>query len=277
MLRRLSIHLNNSPDCAVRIKAAIALARQHEATLIGIYTDPALPGYITAGSSLMGGVQEVVRRQLADARKLVKAAFTEAIESAGIAWSWQTCEGPAAAVTAWLARMTDMLVIGQESAESRQIDGSGFIEEVLLSTGRPVLAIPSIGAPPVIGDNVLYCWDRGRESARALADAAPLLSQASALTALTMDPSSYRIQRVGVPFEELQAYCAAHGFPPVRRMARDTAGIDMGEIVLSLVADLGADLIVMGAYGRSRLNEWIMGGATGTLLKSMTVPVLFSH
>jgi len=140
-----------------------------------------------------------------------------------------------------------------------------------------VLVVPSSGDFPVIGDRVLVCWDGSREAARALADAAPLLRSASHLVVLTMDEGAATRKGEAAPFEDLATYCIAQGMPAPDHVRRDIKGVGVGSTILNAAADYSADLIVMGAYGHSKFREWAMGGVTASILKSMTVPIMFSH
>lgn len=177
-----------------------------------------------------------------------------------------------------LGRTSDLLVVSQQNREDVEaVHENEFVEQTLLTAGRPVLVVPSSGDFPVVGERVLYCWDGSREAARALADAAPLLRLASHLVVLTMDEGAATRDDEPVPFEDLATYCIAQGMPAPDHVRRDIKGVGVGSTILNAAADYSADLIVMGAYGHSKFREWAMGGATASILRSMTVPIMFSH
>ena len=123
------------------------------------------------------------------------------------------------------------------------------------------------------GKRVLVAWNASREAARAVSDALPLLAGADAVEIVAFAPGGDHGEP---PAADIALYLARHGVKAIA--ARDVApGIDIGARILTRAANADADLIVMGAYGHSRLRELALGGATRTLLEAMTVPVLMAH
>ncbi|MCW0210980.1 MAG: universal stress protein [Achromobacter sp.] len=278
MFRRIAVHLDHGIDSSRRIEFSLLLAKAHDAHLTGIFASYIAPGYFYDEAGLWVRSMDTARQINEKGRSAAQAAFSEAAREAGVSASWRQGEGTPAECVAKHARCSDVLVVSQENTDDLEAaTGNDFVEQVLMSAGRPVIVLPAAGTFKGVGARVLYCWDRGREAARALADAAPLLRNANALTVLTLDEGGDEASGLEVPFEDLAAYCACHGFPQPRHEFRSTRDTDVGDAILSAAADAGADLIVMGAYGHSRMRQWVMGGATRSLLEAMTVPVLFSH
>ena len=277
MYRRISVHLDHGFDCKRRIEAALALAKRHKAELVGIYANAAPPQYYYGESVLMSRSLGIIKELQAQSRDAVETAFLEAAAEADVPAFMRAGTSSPSETVALLGRTTDLIVVSQENREdveaAHEIE---FVEQTLLTAGRPVLAIPSSGEFPVIGDRVLCCWDGSREAARALADAAPILRLASHMVVLTMDEGAASPKHEA-PFEDLATYCVAQGMPAPEHVRRDIKGVGVGSTILNAAADHSADLIVMGAYGHSKLRQWALGGATASLLKSMTVPVMFSH
>ena len=139
-------------------------------------------------------------------------------------------------------------------------------------SGRPVLVVPYAGRHEGLGSRVLVAWNASREAARAVHDALPLLTRARSVVVLAVDPPD----EDHIPGADIAAHLAHHG---VHVEARHTVApdIEVGDELLNLISDLGADLLVMGAYGRSRWREAVFGGATRHILAHMTVPVLMAH
>ncbi|CAB3638941.1 MULTISPECIES: universal stress protein [Achromobacter] len=277
MYRRISVHLDHGFDCKRRIEAALALAKRHKAELVGIYANAAPPQYYYGESVLMSRSLGIIKELQAQSRDAVETAFLEAAAEADVPAFMRAGTSSPSETVALLGRTTDLIVVSQENREdveaAHEIE---FVEQTLLTAGRPVLAIPSSGEFPVIGDRVLCCWDGSREAARALADAAPILRLASHMTVLSMNEGAASPKHEA-PFEDLATYCVAQGMPAPEHVRRDIKGVGVGSTILNAAADHSADLIVMGAYGHSKLRQWALGGATASILKSMTVPVMFSH
>jgi len=122
----------------------------------------------------------------------------------------------------------------------------------------------------------MIAWDAGRESARAVSDALPLLKRAKAVEVAVFNPERRRRDHGEQPGADVSLYLARHGVK-VTVAQQSGADFEVGAQVLSRAADTAADLIVMGAYGHSRVRELVLGGVTRTILESMTVPVLMSH
>jgi nucleotide-binding universal stress UspA family protein len=136
-----------------------------------------------------------------------------------------------------------------------------------------VLVVPFIQKQGAKLERVVVCWDGSRNAARAIADAMPLLHRAKAVDVLIV--ASEAGKSTDVPGADIGQHLARHGLKvDVKRI---TADIAVADAILSHAADSGADLLVMGGYGHSRLREFILGGATRHILQTMTVPVLMSH
>ena len=149
-------------------------------------------------------------------------------------------------------------------------------ELVALASGRPILAVPYAGQFETVGRRVLIGWNATREATRAVNDAMPLLAAADVVTVLTIDAREAPDAHGELPGADISLHLARHGVKAtIERTV--SAGVPAGEVLLSRAADLGADLLVIGAYGHSRMRELLLGGATRSILQSMTVPVLMSH
>jgi nucleotide-binding universal stress UspA family protein len=173
------------------------------------------------------------------------------------------------------ARYADLTVVGQGiDLKDAPHDLAFLPEELALGVGRPVLVVPRYGTFETFGERVLIAWNGSREATRAVHDALPLLTRATKVTVLSIDPEPDSGARV--PSADITLHLARHG---VSAEADSTVALDMavGDMLLSRAADLGANLLVMGAYGHSRVREMVLGGATRHILQHMTVPVLMSH
>ncbi len=172
---------------------------------------------------------------------------------------------------ACLARHFDMTIMSQP--RERSGEDSLMAEAALFESGRPVLFVPRVQTRAPKFNKIVVAWDGSRTSARALADAQSLLEKAGAIDVISIaDP---RLGYKELPGFNITRHLSRHGVNA--ELKRLPMSGDIGETLLSYAADANADLLVMGAYGHSRLREFVLGGTTRTMLQSMTLPVLMSH
>jgi len=170
------------------------------------------------------------------------------------------------------ARTYDLVIVEQPTPEHRVFAG-GRIGTMLSECGRPVLAVPYIQDKPASFDKVVVAWDASASAARALANAIPVLRRAKSVEVVTISKGEPDQHSPGGA--EVLRHLRRHEVSATFREI--PAGIGAAEMLLSYIADQGADLMVTGAYGHSRLAETVVGGATRTFLDSMTIPLLMSH
>jgi nucleotide-binding universal stress UspA family protein len=277
VFKNLLVHVDDSKTNAKRLAAAIALAQAHGAHLTGIYPaiEPYLPGNIAA--EMPAQLLTVLEEQAAERVAAAKAAFTEVVERAGLSSDFRSALCAAsrvAEVVALNARYADLVVLGQpESEDGGEVDAR-VPEDVVLGAGRPALVVPYIGAGDEIGKRMLIAWDGGREAARAVNDALPLLEMADSVAVLVINPSHGGHGEQ--PGADIALHLARHGIT-VEAEHIEVRELSTGNALLSRLSDEAIDLLVMGAYGHSRLREMVLGGVTREVFQQMTVPVLMSH
>jgi nucleotide-binding universal stress UspA family protein len=274
-LKDLLVHVDNDPACTTRVDVAVALAATHGAHLTGLRVlgSPPLPSYVEV--ELPPSVREELRRRQEELARQAEERFHERARRRGISGEWRLeRSGDIVGVMKLHARYADLTVVGQGiDLKDAPHDLAFLPEELALGVGRPVLVVPRYGTFETVGERVLVAWNGSREATRAVHDALPLLTRATKVTVLSIDPSDSGSR---VPSADITLHLARHD---VVAEAASTVGLDLavGDVLLSRAADLGADLIVMGAYGHSRVREMVLGGATRHILQHMTVPVLMSH
>ena len=273
--KTILVHIDPGKRNSVRVDVAIRLARQHDAHLVALHAlapfEP--PGYVMA--EMGPSIVDAQRQMAAVAMARTEAEFTQQVSAADLRnVEWRTAvEDPVDAMTLH-ARYADLVVIGQTDTSDRMNVAADFPERLVLAAGRPVLIVPSVGSFATVGKRILVAWNPSREATRAATDAIPLLQRADTVHVMAVNPKAG--QHGAVAGADIGLYLARHGVR-VEVKTDHGAEIDVGNELLSRAADLDADLIVMGGYGHSRLKEWVLGGATRTILESMTVPVLMSH
>ncbi len=286
-LKTILVSLNDVSRRDILVSVAISLADKHNAHLIGLYVIPAVRIYpaIAAGASLSG--IDTVRIFLEEHAIATEKAFKEAVRKAGIEAEWRKIEPSAVNIADGVIAhgfQTDLIIVSQQKEAVNDGIESDFCERVVMESGRPVLLIPVSGNFEHIGESVVVGWNATRESARAIFDALPLLKSSRATRLIWVDPHDNEQLAGDLPGAEMAAALARHGVNSTAEAVPtddNWEGVVLrswaGDMLLSRASDLGADLIVMGAYGHSRWREYVFGGATRAVLHHMTLPVLMSH
>ena len=275
--KSILVHLDDRKACAGRVAAAIALAEAHDAHLTGLYVsaDPQLPGSLRA--EVPPELLRSVLEQHKDSMALAKEKFLAATTRAGIKSECRTAHTTGslvASVVALHARYADAIVLGQPQADSRGETETADSEDIVMAAGRPSLIVPYIGAPETFGRRVMVAWDGGREAARAVGDAMPVLEKADSVSVVVVNPRSG--DHGEEPGADIALHLARHAIK-VEAQHLEVRDMSVADAILSRAADLSIDLLVMGAYGHSRFREWVLGGTTRQIFAQMTVPVLMSH
>jgi len=275
MYKTLLVPVDGREKSTRSLELAFRIAGTFDSHLVGLFIQPTphIPS-----SAKADGVEKVLRelqqKAISELTREARARFDSVMKPGMERAEWRTTGGRRAEAVALHARYADLVVINQTDPQSA--DATHFADGVLLSVGRPVLLVPYAGETSRFGRNVLVCWNASREASRAVIDALPLLKAAEKVTVLSIDPKESGTGHGESPGSDIALYLARHGVNAV--VTQTVSGsVEIGSVILSRAFDIGADLIVMGAYGHSRAREIVMGGATRTMLQSMTVPVLMSH
>jgi nucleotide-binding universal stress UspA family protein len=276
-LKQVLVHLDPSMGAPDRMALARELAGQHGAALCALYaTTPVMVGLPYApeiAPGMIASLAEIDRQRRDAARKM----FEESLGAAAGAARWsESLAAPVIGAFAQQALYADLLVLGQANPGDVLAAGvpSDFAQAVVLASGRPALVVPYIGRPRQVGETVAIAWKETREAARAVAAALPILQRARRVHVVcwqAQEPPQVEGGRL-----DLDGFLRLHGVHPTWHR-EGTEPEHVGEALLSRVSDLGVDLLVMGCYGHNRAREWILGGATRSILSSMTVPVLMAH
>ena len=255
---------------------AISIAAAFEAHIAGIAFafDPVVTPAVLDGLS-----PTWVDAQRDESRAAAKAAidrFEAAAKREGLSAEhrlFETSLGDAIGLFGRIARCFDLSVVKQQEPDRPNGDDL-IIEASLFQSGRPTLVVPYIQKAPLKLDRVLVAWDGSHGAARAIGDAMPFLRRAKAIDIVTV--ASGRTKKDEVPGVEIGHHLARHGLEvEVRQIVAEN--VDVANTLLSYAADNAVDLMVMGGYGHSRLREFVLGGATRSILQTMTVPTLMAH
>jgi nucleotide-binding universal stress UspA family protein len=256
------------------IKEAIAVASSLGAHIAALSceTRVEVPGHFISGAvvGLPGMIAGEAAKSRTNAQALI-AAFESDAAKAAVSFESirQTCN-PAerAELLVEYARLRDLTIIPAS-------DDRWYAEAVIFGSGRPVLIVPQRPRSGTFAlGTVVVAWDFSRAAARAVADALPLLERAAKVRVVSVLNEKTLDRKHSA--EELSKNLSRHGIDVMLDRV-DARGMPIGAVLESYVASQAADLLVMGAYGHSRLQEFVLGGATRSLLSTPPLPILFSH
>ncbi|WP_127091558.1 universal stress protein [Aquabacter cavernae] len=260
---------------AVAAYAAVELARTLGASLRAACLVPSVRVASLAQVEVRYDLVEAEQRDALEHADVAAKALVREAQAVGIAAEALAIskEEPVCDETLTdLLRLSDLVVVPQPQPGVPRATDEAF-EDLLTESGRPCLIIPYAGRPRIPFRTVTVAWDGSAPAARALADSLPLLRRAEVVdvvrVAKDFAPDGARLAA------RVTAYLAAHGIEA--RFRTLVSSTPFSDTILSHMADTGSDLLVMGAYGHSRLREALVGGASRGILASMTVPVLMSH
>lgn len=268
-------HLNDKRRAETLLESAIQLATRFNSHLIGLHAYASMPASpIPYASKVLGSVVAAEHTN-SDA---IAAIFQRMTRGREFVAEWQLLKVPhvdLAPLVMEHGRAADLIIAGQTDPDWDLSPLLDFPERLALESGRPVLVIPYAGRYPHIGRNVVIAWKAGRESARAVFDALPLLKGAENVYILEVRERADE-GNMPTPDTSIATSLARHGIKPTIRTSI-ASDMSVGNEILSRLADLDADLLVMGAYGHSRMRELVFGGATRHIARHMTAPTLFAH
>lgn len=276
--KSIVLHLDDGARCAARTETAIGLAARFGSRLIGV-APTGLPDVVVSLNSAVPDSVECVALTIDSLRtqaEAVSRAFMQRCADARVG-SYEArvvVEEPVDAVVRQ-GQCSDLVIVGQHDPGSA-IDGvaADFAQQVFLHAGTPTLVVPHAGSFPSPGRCVLAAWKETAQAARAIRDALPLLRVAERVV-LCAIAEHEDDDATPARFDPVCLWLATHGVRAELRREGPTTGI--GDRLLSLAVDVGADLLVAGGYGHTRLREWALGGVTRHLLGHMTLPTLLSH
>lgn len=277
--RTILVSLNEVGRLAELTAAAASLARETGAHVSGLYVIPAVQVYPSVGFEAAPQVFEGNRTYFKDNSQRVKQAFEEAMRREALTYDFHLVDARTPVIAEEviaMGRSADLVVVSATNPEEITGVERDFVEQVVMAVGRPVIVLPAQGDARIALAEIVVGWDGGREAARAAFDALPLLKKAEKVRVVRIDPQKDPALRGSIAGADLAGTLARHG---IRAEAQGypTDGLDEGQALMRCAEDNGAGLIVMGAYGHSRLAEFIFGGATRFVLTRMSRPVLMSH
>ena len=256
----------------------LPLASRLKSHVIGIHAEPMALPYTTAigfpDAEFMQVTAEVTKERAAELEKI----FATRTAASGVSAEWRTMEslsGDSALCALASARATD-LVIAAQTDPSQSSAQTANVDHLLFETGRPALFVPYAGPVTTVFTRILVAWNGTREASRAAFDALPFIMEADETEILIIDAPDDDADLPDGSGADIAAALARHG-AHVTVTNESSSGIGVSAVIENRATEINADLLVMGAYGHSRLREFLFGGVTREVLKSMPVATFMSR
>lgn len=269
--RDILVEADESPAARTRAATAAALGVRFGARVTGVFAKarvapPFMPPDVTAvlSAAEVQRMYDAHEEALGRASEAARAAFESAAAAGGAQSDWLELGADVQDLVA-CARRSDLLVASPDG-------GAGLsTADLAIAAGGPVVIVPDTSTDPAFGQHVLVAWNGSREAARALRAAWPFLEAAKQVHVLMVSRGG-----LGGPDGFLQRHFEHHGVRPnIIVDPRDDASA--GEVIQHQADELGADLVVMGLYGRSRVQELVLGGVSRRMLTQSRTPLLVCH
>ena len=277
ILLALTTYPEATPVSAVDEAVAFAAAVGARISAIACEVKIQAPGNVLAGAVLdVAALVAAEAKKSATNAKTLLTAFQDAAEKRGVFQDrilerCLTSEAPGVLVE--YARLRDLTIVPVPVGDYFD---QWYAEAIIFGSGHPTLILPHTRkrAGAFALDVVAVAWDFSRPAARAVADALPLLEKAKKVHVLTV--ANEKVIESRRPTTEFAKYLGRHGVDVVLDTV-DAADRRIGDILESYVTSCNADMLVMGAYGHSRIREFILGGATKSMLSRPPLPIFLSH
>jgi nucleotide-binding universal stress UspA family protein len=278
------VHLDHTERCAARVELAARLGRAHGSHLVGLVPTGLLDGTAPMDADPMRSTEFIAAA--ADGLRLRAEAtahvFRDLVRGPGsLSYDVRLVDGEPVNAIVHHGHASDLLIVGQvdhakvDHDKTADMVARDLPEQVVLHSGRPVLIVPCAGHFQEVGKKVLVAWDGTREAAMALRDALPLFSESAQVTLVSLRKEGDAEAAAKLCIPETIAWLWRHGVEAKAEQYMTTIGF--ADTLLSCASSMNIDLMVMGAYGHTRLRELVLGGVTREILARMNMPVLMAH
>jgi nucleotide-binding universal stress UspA family protein len=278
-MRTVLVPIEGNVASQSALQTALLLGRMVDGYMEGFALGPEIPAVYTVDAAVVlpPVLDEASRREMASQARTQFEAFMQTHnvqerfgEPSGLSFGWQAGALQGDTFVGDYGRAFDVVVVGRPSSEDNG-PRLATLEEALFNCGRPVLVAPP-KAPSQLGGSVVIAWNGSTETARAVSFAMPILLKAQKVTVLTVEGGTVP----GPAGEHIARTLRINGVPAQAFDVEDE-GRSVGEAILVNAREIGADLLVKGAYTQSRLRQLIFGGPTRHLLEHSSLPMVMAH
>lgn len=274
-VKTILVHLANDDHHGVRLDVAVRMAKVHRAHIVALFiTTPEGMPAVSTGRGASAAYLEAARESARERAIALEEEFESACDKHNVKSTWVVEDGDHLESLAYHAHAADIAILSRPSKAEHLEDHfrMRLAEQFTLISGCPVLLLPRIEEIPTFGKHIMVAWKANREALRAVRDSLPFLKEADKVTVLAVGPTA----EDALSETELVSYLSRHEISAEpHNVAESEEGV--GHTILATAEALGCDMIVMGAYGHSRIREIIMGGVTRYIFGHTSMPVLLSH
>lgn len=267
------VHLRRCGSKSPAVAIALSLAQRLPAHLLGLYLVPLAPAAFAS--------PEAVALHVGESDKLFREAeaqapwWAEQLAAHGVAGEWQVAQGDSVESLCQASRWSDLLIVERPILNPDAPVGWGIVSRTVFDASAPVLVVPDTTTQRDSGRNIVVAWNGSREGMLALRGALPLLRSADKVTVLEGKAAPNPLGFNYLPSLDVRAWLARRGIDAEFRPFNTDK--ESGAVLLDTARSIGADLIVMGAWGSSRITELVLGGVTRHLFQHSDIPLLVAH
>lgn len=269
----LLIHLRRADAATPAAAVGLALARRLEAWVTGLHVIPVAPTAFASPEAVALYVNEA--DSLYQEAQQREPAWRARLAAAGLGGEWVVAQGDVVESLCHASRWCDFVVMERPQLNPDAPTGWGAVSRTVFGASAPVIVVPEIAPCATVGMHIVIAWNQSREAMLAIRDALPLLWRAEQVTVLEGDPGENPFGLRYLPKIDLRAWLLRRGITAEFRPF--TATKERGPALLDAAHTAQGDLIVMGAWGHSRITELVLGGATRHLFQNSDLPLLVSH
>jgi len=285
-LRDLLVCVDQADAALSRLRLAADLASQHGSQLTALYVrewsstqseEQAIAELGLGTAKDIDRLHERIEASIDSNAQRLRSMLETLGHERGFSTEWCFVDGPPSVVVSQRARYADLCIVGRDAAAAETSIDYSFSEELLFVTGRPVLFIPP--APPfeTLGRHIAVAWNSSRPAARAVNDALPLIEVSKKATILMANPTEFIDRRGALPPDRLVEHLTRHGAVTDLLLLEHVPAGSVARALQTKAREIGADLLVAGAFGHPKLWEKLLGGVTRDLLDHTRLPIFMSY
>lgn len=277
-IKTITVYLDSRHTAKRIIRTASNVAEQYEAHLIGLYVTPMSPIYIANGPGTGVITESYFQETYKQAEAEIKAIFKKETQGRALVPEWRETTALASVhgTVARASQTSDLLIIGADL----EVDSEGLAEDrirtIIGASHRPTMVVPAAHEEQPIGKNVLVAWDGSAECTRAVFGALPILKNAASVDVLMINASDDENHITFGTDAELVSSLSRHGVNAELSFTQSSLST-IAEELLRHATEKGSDMIVMGAYGASRMHDFFVGSVTRKVLAHTSLPLVMSH